>query len=102
MSGQVCPASRRPVGEVGGNAATNAGLTSRKRAELEAVRSVESDMIRGPVRFVARHSGTVESRKEAPLRKRTRTCDAAARAHRSAIDNHRHAARDGARMHMRI
>jgi hypothetical protein len=42
-------------------------------------------------RFVARHSETVESRREAPVRKniRTHTCDAAARARRPAIDNHR-------------
>jgi hypothetical protein len=44
---EVCPARRRPAGEVGGNAA-KACFTSRKRSELEAVRHVESDKIRGP------------------------------------------------------
>ena len=77
------------VGEVGGNAA-NACFTSRKRSELEAVRPVESAKIRGPSGswpVTPRPWRAGEKRRSANVY--ARTCDAAARARRPAIGNHR-------------
>jgi hypothetical protein len=73
---EVRPARRRPAGEGGGNAA-NACFTSRKRSELEAVRPVESDKIRGPS---LRDRGGEQERSAAQNKYTEHTCDAAARA----------------------